>query len=137
MPSPALELALSPVAGRPGFYAADLGGCRVVAASRQPFLDAARALLALGVPPGAALAARHVGSAIVAMRSTVGEAAALAVEETDDRGLRLRRWRAHPKAACGGACETENARSDAAECEEPADVPRAFPAVPAPLAAAA
>lgn len=133
---PVLELVLTPVASRPGLYAASLDGRDVVRASRQPFYDAARALLAEGAPAGAALAARHAGSATVAMRSTVGEAAALTVEEGDGRRLRLRPWRPHPKAGRGGVGEAEDARSGAAGSEGPADAPRALPAAPAPLAIA-
>jgi hypothetical protein len=46
-------------------------------------------------PPPAAtpLEAKHAGSEIVAMRSTVGEAARWMVEERDGEALRKTRWR--------------------------------------------
>lgn len=102
-----MELVLTPVTGRSGFYAATLDGRRVVPASRQPFHDGARALLAEGAPSDGTLAARHAGSFTVAMRATVVEGARWTVEETDDRGLRLRPWRPCPMARRGGAGAAE------------------------------
>jgi hypothetical protein len=76
---------------RCGRYTAWLGD-RVLAHSRQPFLDAARELIALGCDPSAILLLRHAGSATVALRATVGGAARLTVDE--DPRPRFRRWRA-------------------------------------------
>ena len=86
-----LTIVLTPVPSRPGRYAAALGSeelCR----SRQPLYDSARVLLARGVPPGTVIEARHAGSAIIGMRSTLGDAAQWSVEETDRDGLRRVRW---------------------------------------------
>jgi hypothetical protein len=89
--APTLELELRPIRERPGIYTAVLGG-RCLVRSRQPLLDGARALLAEGVPPETMLATRHAGSAIVATRATVGEAARWTIEENDRDGLRRVRW---------------------------------------------
>jgi hypothetical protein len=65
-------------------------GRPLLSSSRQPFLDAARVLLAEG-----AIAMRHRGSATIAMTSTVGEAAKLTVKEGPN-GPRFRKWRPFP-----------------------------------------
>lgn len=54
-------------------------GRLVVKRSTTPFCDAARALLVEGVQPNTALVMRHAGSAVDALRSTVGAAAGLTV----------------------------------------------------------
>jgi hypothetical protein len=74
---------------RCGRYHAWLDG-RLLAHSRQPFLDAARAPIALGCDPSATLLLRHVGSETAALRATVGGAARLTVDE--DPRPRFRRW---------------------------------------------
>jgi hypothetical protein len=51
--------------------------------SRTPFLTGARVLLANGTPPDTVLLMRHAGSDMIALRSTVGAAAALSVGEGD------------------------------------------------------
>jgi hypothetical protein len=49
--------------------------------SRTPLLSAARKLLQLGVPPQTELRMLHDGNSVVAMTTTVGQAAKLTVEE--------------------------------------------------------
>lgn len=83
-------------------YAAALDG-RVLCTSRQPLFDAARVLLSEGAPPDAVLAARHVGTPTIAMRSTVGEAAQWAIEERNRGGLRRLPWR--PYSVAGGPAD--------------------------------
>jgi hypothetical protein len=56
-------------------------------------LTAARILQAEGIPEDAPISITHEGSSVVAMKSTVGKAAGLAVEETDTRGPRLKSFR--------------------------------------------
>src|SRR5262249_23245488 len=68
---------------------------KLLSSSRQPLLDAARVLLAQGIPPETPLAMQHKGSATIAMTSTVGEAAKLTVEE-EPGGPRFRKWRQFP-----------------------------------------
>ena len=85
-----IELVLVP-AGI-GRYVATLDGRAIVKPTRQPFFNAARALLAMGHDPATVLEARHRGSAIVAMRSAIGEAAKWTIKETDRGGLQKRRW---------------------------------------------
>ena len=55
---------------------------------RAPIYAAARALLARGASPKAALRMRHRGSATVSMTGVIGELAKLTVVE-DDAGLRI------------------------------------------------
>jgi hypothetical protein len=60
--------------------------------SRQPFLDAARALIALGCQPNAILVMRHSGSSVEAIRASLQVAARLTVDECN--GTRFARWKA-------------------------------------------
>jgi hypothetical protein len=73
-------------AQRPGFYnaIAQIAPLNIldVRPSRQPMLDAARVLLALGVDPNTKLGMRHEGSAHIALTTTVGHAAGLMVDKT-------------------------------------------------------
>jgi hypothetical protein len=66
----------------------------ILCASRQPFLVAARKMLASGIA-GAndTLFMRHAGSDIVALSAKVGVAARLTVQESADRPPRLVKWR--------------------------------------------
>jgi hypothetical protein len=86
------NLELWPMPEKPGRYAAVLPDGRVLVQSRQPFYDGARKLLAEGVPPDTVLEARHKGSSVVALRSTVGEAAKWTVRERDKGGIRRERF---------------------------------------------
>src|SRR5688500_1115736 len=100
---------LAPVPGRPSYYrASDPAGRVTVAASRQPLRDAARALAGAGMPPETVVTARHRGSAIVAMRSNVGEAAKWRVEESDRGGLKRRPWRTFDPAQVSAHGVVEN-----------------------------
>jgi hypothetical protein len=54
--------------------------------SKTPFLTAARVLLSQGVPAHVVLTMRHRGSSHSSLISTVGQAARLAVRETDTEG---------------------------------------------------
>ena len=58
--------------------------------SAQPLLDGARALLAKGCDPSAALVMRREGSNLDALRTRVGVAAGLTVDETN---IRFARWK--------------------------------------------
>ena len=85
-----IELILAPAG--PGRYVAMLDGEVIGKASRQPFLDASRVLLAMGYPPETELTARHASSAIIALRGVVGELARWSVTESDSSGLQRRPW---------------------------------------------
>jgi hypothetical protein len=101
----AYHLELRPVKSSPGRYSAFLDG-KELCSSRQPFFTAARALLEQGADPAAVLTASHTGSSIVALRSTVGEAAKWMVEEGDNSGvMRRRRCRPQPEDATQGVAE--------------------------------
>jgi len=58
--------------------------------SAQPLLDGARALLAAGCDPSARLVMRREGSDLDALRTRVGVAAGLTVDETN---IRFARWK--------------------------------------------
>jgi hypothetical protein len=77
-----------------GKFEAYIGGERVpIVVSNQPFYATARWLLAQGTDPETPIAMRHRNSPIVSMRSTVGRAAQLSVEEDRHHGPYVRRWR--------------------------------------------
>jgi hypothetical protein len=86
-----LVIVVEPV-GHRGRFQARVDGRVLVASSRTPFCDAARALLAEGVDPAARIEMRHAGSSTNALASTVGGAAKVKVEE-GDRVPYFRRWR--------------------------------------------
>ena len=61
-------------AKRPGLYTAALAG-RDLCTSQQPFLDAARLLLAEGIDPKTTLVMRLATTGTESLRSTIGYAA--------------------------------------------------------------
>jgi len=78
---------------RTGRYVARLGEKgRVLCISTKPFLDAARRLMDLGFDPSATLVMHHAGSETECLRSTIGAAATLTVEDTQ-YGPRFRPWK--------------------------------------------
>jgi hypothetical protein len=85
----------------PGKFDAFINERRIVVASRTPFCDGARVLLAEGLAmPSDVLIMRHAGSQVDALKAAVGVAAKLTVkEETADGKPRFGSWRPHPKAA--------------------------------------
>ena len=111
-----IELVLVP-AGI-GRYVATLDGKSIARPTRQPFLDAARVLLALGHDPATLIEASHRGSAIVAMRSTC-EAAKWTVEESDRGGLRKKLWQPHPMAVSRRALASRTAAEVSAGISAP------------------
>ena len=80
---------------RYGTFAAYLGE-RLLVTSHQPFLEAARVLLAEGVDPVTPMVMRHAGNQTDSLKGTVGAAAKLMVEETRTIGPVLRKWRPNP-----------------------------------------
>jgi hypothetical protein len=64
-----------------GTFDGAVDGRVVVCASRQPFLDAARALLAEGLDAAATMVMRHAGSNTDSLRGPIGKAARLDVKE--------------------------------------------------------
>jgi hypothetical protein len=103
-----IDLVLAPAGA--GKFRAMVGSAAITRPTRQPLLDGARALLALGYAPETRIAARHAGSTIVTVRSTVGEAARWTIEDADRGGLRNRLWKA--RSSWDGAPKT--ATEDAA-----------------------
>jgi hypothetical protein len=76
----------------PGKFRPLMDGVAISRPTRQPLLDGARALLAQGYPAETIVTTRHAGSATIAMRSTVGEAARWTIKERDRGGLSKERW---------------------------------------------
>jgi hypothetical protein len=75
-----------------GRFAASLGQ-RLLCKSKTPLLTAARILQAEGAPDDTPISMTHEGSSVVAMRSTIGKAAGLIVEETDTKGPKFKAYR--------------------------------------------
>jgi hypothetical protein len=75
-----------------GRFAASLGQ-RLLCESKTPLFTSARILQAEGVPDECPITMTHEGSSVVAMGSTVGEAASKIVHETDSDGPKFKRYR--------------------------------------------
>jgi len=68
--------------------------------SRQPLLDAARALIGLGHNPGTLVTLRHAGKAFDSFRSVpLSVVAQLTAVERDGASVCFEKWRPHPKQA--------------------------------------
>jgi hypothetical protein len=67
-------------------------GTYVVEASRQPFCDGARELLAMGFNPKSTLVMRRHGSDVISLKGTLGDVAKLSVHE-DMQGVRFGPYR--------------------------------------------
>ena len=76
-----MMITVAPTSGRPGHYDARLEGCVIVQASKQPFLDAARALIKRGADPSLILEMWHDRAGHYALRAPLAYAAKLAVED--------------------------------------------------------
>ncbi|QRM28685.1 hypothetical protein [Microvirga sp. VF16] len=87
---PTLHLTVRPV-GRDRYAA--LLDSQELCRSSTPFFAAARQLLAQGRDPSTPLSMRHEGSAIVALRSTIGKAARLTIQESAKDSARIVRLR--------------------------------------------
>jgi hypothetical protein len=92
---------------RRGQYTASLDG-RDLCTSPQPFLDAARVLLAEGVEPDTVLVMRWAESGTTSLRSTVGVAAKLTVEECSDGVPRFRSYRSYPSAVASHVASNDS-----------------------------
>lgn len=78
-----LTIIVTPVAGRPGAYAARLeGGPTVFVTSHTPLLATARKLIVAGYPPDAVLMMRREGAKGFDLKVRLGNAAKLTVEES-------------------------------------------------------
>lgn len=96
-----IEIIISPPLRGDRWRATWLG--HELACSRTPLLSAARELQRRGVRDTAEIGMRHAGSTIIAMRTTVGAAARLTVEESES-GPRFRAYR-------GSECRSEGAHT--------------------------
>jgi hypothetical protein len=86
-----------------------IDGRAFLCTSRQPFLEAARALIAMGFRPDVVLVMRHAGSRVVALRASIGVAARLTIDEHN--GTRFAPWK--PFSGLAGSSESER-RDEAA-----------------------
>jgi hypothetical protein len=75
-----------------GQFDAYLGTRLLVVRTRQPFVDGARALLALGFDPATTVILKHLGSEIECLRGRLGVAARLTVKERDRGRVIFERW---------------------------------------------
>ena len=76
------------------FIARTAVGGRLLGAFTDPLCSSARVLLSEGVPREMVLRMRHAGSDVIALKSTVGVAAGLRVdEEGGTRTPRLAKWK--------------------------------------------
>ena len=91
---PALDAAGKPVPAR---FDAALGTTVIVAATRQPLLDGARALLERGADPDTTIILKHIGSEVESLRGRIGAAAKLTVDE--DSTPRFKRWKPFSRGA--------------------------------------
>ncbi len=91
-----ITIIVTPVIDRPGYFIATLSGAELCQ-STEPLLAAARELVQRGAPADTVLAMRHAGADYDALRSTIGAAAALTVEDGRDGTPRFRRWKAPPR----------------------------------------
>jgi hypothetical protein len=99
-----MMIIVTPTARRPGHYDARLeDGCVIVRGSRQPFLDAARALIKRDADPSIILEMFHDGATHHALRAKLAHAAKLAVEDRIRGGKppRFVPYRALNRAAVG------------------------------------
>jgi hypothetical protein len=80
-----LTVSPSGYSNRGALFDGTVDGWSIVTRSSQPMFDGARSLLANGADPAAKLVMRHAGSDADALRSTVGAAARLTVEEGERR----------------------------------------------------
>jgi hypothetical protein len=102
-----ITIEVSPSPGRAGrFIAALAPSGRVLGAFSAPLCGAARVLLAEGIQPETCLQMRHAGSETLALRSTVGVAAGLAVSEEGSTGApQFTRFKPFERAAFKDAAE--------------------------------
>jgi len=94
----AIHVSISPARG--GRYHARVQD-RHLCTSRTPFFAAARVLMAEGIDPETPITLGHEGSAIVSLRSTIGQAARLTVEESERSGPRFVPYRPFRAAGRG------------------------------------
>jgi hypothetical protein len=107
-------------ARRPGRFEARHEG-QLIAVSETPFLSGCRRLLVLGIAdPNDVVIMKHGGSKVEALRSRVGVAAGLTIEEGCGRP-RLRRFKGYQNAGRSAAHSFESA--EAPLVPEPEDAP--------------
>jgi hypothetical protein len=84
---------VAPLDRRGRFSARLIDGRPLVSSSCLPFCEAARELVRLGYPPELVLLMPHEGSSVVALRSIIGTAAKLTVEDSGRGPPSFRAWK--------------------------------------------
>lgn len=110
---------------KPGNYWPMVNGRKLRRATRQPFLDGARALLEEGISPETETVGRHRASATIALQSTVREAAKWSITERDRGGLKRIPYASYNHVSCDTS-EAPAAEEGSAGASEPEDAPRPF-----------
>jgi hypothetical protein len=70
----------------------------LIVTSRQPFLDAARALIRAGGPADALFQMRH-STGTIGLKSILGVAASLTIDERNEGRVKFKRWQPHYRSA--------------------------------------
>ena len=104
----------------------------VLCISRQPFLDGARTLIAVGYSPDIMLFGRRKGSPNWSLRGRLGDAAKLTVDETKTRFAKWKAFSSSAVAAAVGSTEEaatsappERASTGSRDCQTPRRRPSA------------
>jgi hypothetical protein len=105
-PSQPIFLIVEPVNRRGLFVARLAENSRILCKSRTPFTDAARVLLREGVDPKTILISRKAGQDYDSLRSTVGAAAKITVDESKTR---FARWKPLSQSAASPRMRFPNA----------------------------
>ena len=86
-------------------------GLVVAENTRQPRVDAARAMMDLGCDPGMLITTKHVSSQHVSFKpAPIGELAKWTFEESSRGGIRKRRWKPVAERWLHGGRRTSGAR---------------------------
>jgi hypothetical protein len=114
-----IKIILQPV-NRRGQWSASLpDGTVLVASSRQPFLEAARALIAAGYDAEASLEGWRPGATAFALRARLGVAARLTVDESKTR---FAAWKPLPLSAVSSSIRQK--RGPVPDSAQPSEVPQ-------------
>jgi hypothetical protein len=96
MSAPSITITVFPSGGRPDYWLWEAGRYLPSPPTKTPLLSAARALLEDGADPGTKIEMVHADKPdIVALRSTLGTAAGLTVQETGNAPS-FRKWQPFP-----------------------------------------
>jgi hypothetical protein len=107
------------VGGREWWRVERADGTLVKARSKQPLLDGARALIAVGENPETLVTMRHAGSEVDSFEPiSLAQAARLTVREDDVVSAKFKKWKALPENASGATGEPILGGSEPSEVSE-------------------